>query len=377
MIVPKKPASSEEPELEDELASYMQDETYHTPNTQQASSVYATPATRRKNDGSPTPKARATAEETPAPGKQSAKRNKRLKKANVTPKDESIAESRFPDEIPSSTWESNQAPVTSQDALEEPASSLAPNSKKIMFGSEEPVEATAPIALGEPQPSNTTAIEEDSGSDSDEAPEVVTTASAASKAKAVQEEATRAYQAQQEKEKQKRQERAERIAEEQAEKRKREEKKAKKIAKRLKMEEDAQPSLSKASLGVDIHNLPALLPDSLLEAAGDRRPATLPPIRRGKTAEELRKEKLNRHTKFLERSEKPVKDVKKGSVNVSVLAKQNVLLAPKANKGTKNIREHWLKGRQAERKRKNGKPVMQFKRMERRATGGGFLKGDD
>jgi U3 small nucleolar RNA-associated protein 16 len=70
--------------------------------------------------------------------------------------------------------------------------------------------------------------------------------------------------------------------------------------------------------------------------------------------------------------------VKKGSLNVHVLAPQNMLLAPKVNRDTKNIRERWLKGRQVDKisaKGKKGK--MQFRRVERKSVGGGFLRNED
>ena len=86
---------------------------------------------------------------------------------------------------------------------------------------------------------------------------------------------------------------------------------------------------------------------------------------------------MNRHIKFLERGEKPIKDVKKGKVNVSVLSQRNMLLAPKVNRDTKNIREHWLKGREADRKGRGGRKAMNFKKMERRTAPKGFLRGGD
>ena len=344
---------------------------FHTP-AQIASSVYATPATRIKDQGSPTPRAsRAPVEDpTPVPVKTAAKRGRKGKKSV----DESPAPaSSFPDEILSSTWETENAVSPAQEDESEPT----PKPKKMRFGSEEPAEPSAIL----PEPSATAPeveAEDDDGSDSDEAPEVVTAATAVSKAKAAEEDASRAHKAQQEKARRKRQERQDRIAEEQAEKRKREEKKAKKLAR----QEEKQAAAFKfepvrTALDVDMDNLPALLPESILEAAGDQRPPTPPRVRAGKSTEELKKEKLNRHIKFLEHGEKPIKDVKKGNLNVSVLAKQSMLLAPKVNRNTKNVREHWLKGRQVEKRTKSGKRRMELKKVERRAGGGGFLRGGD
>ncbi len=242
-------------------------------------------------------------------------------------------------------------------------------------------------------------VNDDNGSDSDEAPETVTTAKAISKANVASEQAARALKAQQEKQRKKNQQRADRIAEQQAEKRKRYELQAQKLARRqdrkirLRQPEYDSPPLvpldirlrqpecsspPRALLDIDVHNLPALLPTSLLETVDDRRPLTPPPSRAGKTAKELRKEKLRRHIKFLEHGEKPVKDVKKGLVNVSVLSQQNMLLAPKVNRNTKGIREHWLKGRQLNKAGKKGRDQWMKSKMERRPAGCGFLRdGDD
>ncbi|KAF1962038.1 hypothetical protein CC80DRAFT_488407 [Byssothecium circinans] len=350
-----------------------QETEFYTPGTHIASSVYATPADTLDGAASPTPKPTKMAAPKSAQSSQRRKSGKRSQGSNdVTVK------SKFPDEIPSSTWESEQAPVDTQDSV--PTPTPATKNTQIRFDSEDPIPAPEPVAPEaiDSEPAQDHA--EDDASDSDEAPEMVTTATAASKVKATEEDAARAHKAQQEKEELKKQQRAARIAEEQAAKRKREETKAKKLAKRQAREQKHQQrddSATRERLDVDMHKLPALLPDSILEAAGDRRPPTPPPTRPGKSAEEMHKEKLNRHIKFLEQSEKPVKDVKKGSVNVSVLSKQNALLAPKVNKSTKNIREHWLKGRQQDKKAKKGSGKVPFKKMERRPVGGGFLRGGD
>ncbi|KAF2791898.1 hypothetical protein K505DRAFT_279804 [Melanomma pulvis-pyrius CBS 109.77] len=280
--------------------------------------------------------------------------------------------SRFPEEIPSSTYESEQAVISSQEPA--PVSSSKAKKAHIRFGSEEPAEAPIPIVIDNQEAPSMDDADDDS--DSDEAPEEVTTASALRQAKAADEEALRAQKALQEKEKLKRRERADRIKQEQGIKQKKAEKKAAKLAKQRAREELMDPAHEE--LNVDIHNLPALLPESILEAAGDTRPPTPPARLQGRSVEEARQEKLNRHIKFLERGEKPVKDVKKGSLNVHVLGQQNMLLAPKVNRDTKNIREKWLKGRQAEKQLKGGRrQKMQFRKVERRAVGGGFLRGDD
>ncbi|KAL1606548.1 hypothetical protein SLS60_003953 [Paraconiothyrium brasiliense] len=396
---------------------------FYTP----AQHSFATTADDEDREGSITPKPTTKATKaTPVSGKGSGKRGRPRKYPKALSPEKSPVASKLAEEIPSSTWESEQAPLSpvkqivdpglseestleskepgtsatqgasaedkpSMDQVQDlaslgiafedvaPDTAIVPPRKHRRFGSEEPVETTVQIeskeapAAGKP---------EDDGSDSDEAPEMVTTSVAASKAKATAEETSRARQAQQAKEENRRQERADRKAQEQAEKREREEKKARKLAKhqaklaRRQQREDSSPG--RVSMEVDMHNLPDLLPDSILEAAGDHRPPTPPPVRGGKTEEEVRKEKMNRHIKFLERGEKPVKDVKKGKVNVSVLAQRNALLAPKVNHDTKNIREHWLKGREADRKGRGGRKGFTFKKMERRAVGGGgFLRGGD
>jgi U3 small nucleolar RNA-associated protein 16 len=372
VVIPKRSsatsttAPSSTKHADEEVPSTSQELEFHTPGTNMPGSVYATPAEFINEQASPTPKP--------------------SKKGTPTP-----AASKLPDEIPSSTWESEGAPIATQDSVLTPTPAI--KNKQIRFDSEEPADAPAPVKTSVPAQTEPPRIvevqpEEDDASDSDEAPEMLTTATAVSKAKATAAETSRAHHAQEEKEAERKKQRALRITQEQAEKRQRSEAKAKKLAKRQAREERTrQTSTSppaQAPLAVDMHNLPALLPDSILEAAGDQRPPTPPPMRSGKTVEEARKEKLNRQIKFLDQSEKGVRDVKRGSINVSVLGKQNPLLAPKFNKATKNIREHWLKGRQQVKHNqakggkagKKGKPES-LRKVERRTVGGGFLRGGD
>jgi hypothetical protein len=271
-----------------------------------------------------------------------------------------------------------QVSEDTSDTLEgqETATPAEPKPTRIRFGSEEPAKTDAPTETAVPAPAPTPAAEEeDYESDSDEAPEEVTAASALTTAKAAEAEATRAFEAQQKKLELKRKERQDRIAEEQRQKRKREEKKAQKQAKLEARQQAKEPV--KAPFKFDMNNLPSLLPSSILEAAGDKRPPTPPLIVSGPSAAELQKEKLARHIKFLERGEKPIKDVKKGKLNVHVLERQNKFIAPKVNSDSKNVREKWLKGRQNDRAFKKGKMVMGRTKVERRAVGGGFLRGDD
>ncbi|KAH7408580.1 U3 snoRNA associated-domain-containing protein [Phaeosphaeria sp. MPI-PUGE-AT-0046c] len=334
---------------------------------QKTASVITTPTTKSKTRDSPTPR---------------AKRASGRKKQSHSEVKEAAAE------IPSSSYESEQV-VPEEDV------SAQPKKAHVRFGSEEPEETLENTnstlqdhkTYGAHTISQTTQPEiadsDDDASDSDEAPEVVTTSAAASKAAATQKDAARAQLAQQEKERQKREAREQRIATEQAEKRKREEKKAKKLAKQLAKQHEAdddddgavEPSIEPATSLSKSISLSGLLPTSLLSAIPDQRAPTPPQARLGKSDEELRREKLNRHIKFLERSEKGVKDLKKGKVSVAVLGKQNKVLPPKANRTTRDVRETWLKGRQGDkRKGKNGIGG----KMERRGFGQrGFLRGDD
>ena len=348
---------------------------FFTPGTQIASSVYATPADAFENAGSPTPK--AGQQGTPMSAQSSQKKKGGGKKAHSA--NEAADGSKFPDEIPSSTWGSEAAPINTQTSVATPTP--ANKNTQIRFDSEGPVPAakppTANVENQEPPHLQESPGDDDDASDSDEEPEMVTAVTAASKAKTTAEETARAHKAQQEKEELRKQQRTARIAEEQAAKRKREVAKAQKLAKQQAREEKDRRKERSSARDVDLPSLPALLPDSVLEAAGERRPPTPPPVRPGKTSEEKHREKLNRQIKFLEQSEKPVKDVKRGNINVSVLSKQNALLVPKANRNTKNIREQWLKGRQQDKKAKKGAGKVSFGKMERRPVGGGFLRGGD
>lgn len=287
--------------------------------------------------------------------------------------------------------EEKKVAAASEQAVEAPApiSETKPQNTRIRFGSEEPAETKTSTAVQveksvvpEPAPAAT----DDYESDSDEAPEEVTVASAMNKVKAAETEAARAIKAQEDKQELKRKERAERIAEEQRvkrerlaeEERKKKNKEVRKAKKLAKMEAQAQEA-PQSFVPNYIGEIPALLPESLLEAVGDRRPPTPPSLLPVLSAAEMQKEKLKRHIRFLERGEKPIKDVKKGSLSLRVLGEHDAVRAPKANKETKDIREQWLKGRQRETNKAHKKACrkMEFKKVERRATGGGFLRGED
>jgi U3 small nucleolar RNA-associated protein 16 len=366
VVAKPSPPATEADGAEEAIASTQEDE-FHTPEPQ-SDAVYATPATSKKRLSSPTPRAKRASERT-----TSAKKSSARKKAAPVETEESADEatptaSSFPDEIASSTQESDQAPTPTQDA--------PPKKAHLRFGSEDPEEAKPKVNMNiqghkRYEAPHEVADSDDDASDSDEAPEVITTSAAASKAKSSQADAARALLAQQEKERTKREAREQRIAEEQAEKRKRNEKKAKKLAKHLAKQQPKDTVEPSTTSNID---LSGLLPTSLLSNLPDQRAPTPPPVRGGKTEEELRNEKLRHHIKFLERTDKGPKDVKKGKLSVAVLGQQNRVLPPKANRATRNVREKWLKGRQVEVKK--GKGI--GGKMERKAFGNrGFLKGDD
>jgi U3 small nucleolar RNA-associated protein 16 len=357
-LSPKETEDTEEAIAEDALTP-TQETVYQTPD-QKSDSVYATPATQKKGEASPTPRARRASERTSSAKKSSGRKKK--------------AEEATP------TASSEQTPIPSQDAQGTPSQ---PAKAHLRFGSEEPSDAQEKVTINlqghkrysAPITTEVADSDDDDASDSDEAPEVVTTTAAASRAAASQQDAARAQLAQQEKERAKREAREKRIAEEQAEKRKREEKKAKKLVKQLAQQQESttQPTIEdSAKPSID---LAGLLPTSLLSNIPDQRAPTPPPTRYGKTEEQLRKEKLNHYIKFLERTDKGIKEVKKGKLSVAVLAQQNKVLPPKVNRDTRNVREKWLKGRQVEGK-KGGKGI--GGKMERRGFGNrGFLRGDD
>ncbi|KAF2180804.1 hypothetical protein K469DRAFT_741017 [Zopfia rhizophila CBS 207.26] len=417
---PTEPVSADlDAPSENEVPSSTQEAEYYTPKTQIPSSVYATPATTLKAaPGSPTSepeiydvdqrtesstkktkKGKISApvmelpDETPSSMWESDQASTSAQESDEEPtpipaskqEGKKSTTSKFPDEIPSSTFDSEDAILSTQESDKEPTPASESKKGHVRFGSGEPSEhesaqEPAPASVSKQSRSRFVPIQkitDDEESDSDEAPEMVTAATALSKTKAAETAASQAYKALQEKQRLKKKVQAERMAEEQERKRKKEEKKAKKIAKAELREAQYDKGQGKGPK-LDIHNLPALLPDSLLEAAGERRPPTPPPATLpGQDAAAKWKEKLNRHIKFLERGEKPIKDVRKGPVNVHVLAKQNSLLPPKANRDTKHVREKWLKGKQAEKRGKNGRKDLEFRKIERRSTGGGFLRGED
>lgn len=347
------------PKVVVEPSSPAKEDGFHTPEPASSEAAFVTPFTSKKAlEGSSAPSAAKSA--TPAAAKKARGRPKKTQTDSV------------PAEIPSPTQDGSAALPTA----------AAPK-VHVRFGSEEPtVNAKGHTRYEAPVPAPTPALDADddadSGSDSDEAPEMVTTSAAASKAAAARADTSRALAAQSEKELKKRLAREQRIAAEQAAKRERDALKAQKAAARAKkaarlssvaeLDEDPTPT------AIDRTSLPSLLPDSLLASLGDERPPTPPPEARGRTEEELRREKLNRHIKFLEQSSKAPKDKRVGKHHVAVLAQQNRVLPPKVSKNTKGVREAWLKGRQGQKTK--GKPRI-GKTHRAKFGGGGFLRGDD
>lgn len=361
---PKVLVEPSSPVKEDALA----EDGFHTPEPASSEAAFVTPFTSKKAlAGSPTPKT-AQKDDTPAAAKKARGRPRKTQKEDAN----------MPEEIPSSTQESSIA----SPAADAPAQPKA----HVRFGSEEPTanlkghtryEAPAPA----PTPAAAEQDDADSGSDSDEAPEMVSTSAAASKAATLAADASRAQAAQSEKERKKREAREQRVAAEQAAKRERDALKAKKAAARAAKaarlssvaeeaqsdEEDSTPAITRAAL-------PSLLPDSLLADLDDVRPPTPPPEARGRTEEELRREKLNHHIKFLEQSSKAPKDRRVGKHHVAVLGQQSKKMAAKVSRNTKGVRESWLKGRQGQVAK--GKPRI-GKTHRAKFGGGGFLRGED
>ena len=341
------------------------------------------------------------------PVKKSSQRKKKAQDQG-TPEQQALQRASTPlKEVPSSSFESDQAAVTSQN---DNTISLAAKKAHMRFDSEEPAEPGGTSTINAqshrryeiPETQQSESLEaregnddDESASDSDAEPETITTATAASKAQLAQQEAERAQRAQAAKEVARRQKREQRIAEEQAQKREREALKAKKLARKLakqqkhdavhgsrnddKDEEGQAEDEEREEIGRrDAASLPALLPASLLDTIAPHRPPTPPLLQqRGQTAEARRKEKLNHHIKFLERSEKAPKDVKKGRLSVAVLGQHNPAMPPRANRDTRNVREHWLKGREVQ-KRKGAKARFRPVKVERRESGvRGFLRGEE
>ncbi|KAF2730661.1 hypothetical protein EJ04DRAFT_500054 [Polyplosphaeria fusca] len=344
---------------ENEDSGSSQDHTFRTPAGHRQSSVYETPATSKHA-------IQEMDETTPRPtsSRHKGQRGKSGKGQGTL--------EHLQDKASASAILSTQESATN-DAQ---GVSSPPKKTHIRFESEESLNSV-PITQNKQGrtrfrdllPVSSEAKEDMESEDSDDdAPEAITTTSAISKRREAEANAARAYEAQEQKQKLKRKVMETRMQEEREQKRKRNEDKAKK------RERNDAPH---APLETDLHSLPDLLPESLLEAAGDKRPPTPPRELVGKSGADRKRDKMNRHIRFLEHGEKSVKDVKKGRLNVHVLQQQNKFLAPKVNKDTKNIREQWMKGRQHGKRGSKGRTNRQFSKMERRPVGRGFIRGED
>ncbi|KAF4543144.1 U3 snoRNA associated [Lasiodiplodia theobromae] len=346
---PKSADSSQESGLETPTDTPKDDESvYGTPAGEDTPSVYATPATNLR------PGLRGAACPCPPP--------------SVTPKPRTVE-----DESEEATPKANAPDLAAMENDESKPS--ASTSTHIRFGSEDPPAIPEPVAEpAEEEVPSSTAEQEEEDSD-DEAPEALTASSARDQARAAEEEAAKAVERQEAETKRKRQEREARLREQAiAAKKRKQEQVPKEIPADVASSATIQASDPSAILKpskptYDLHNLPALLPDDLLAAAPEVRPAT--PESGDESAEAnstARKEKVNNHLKFLD--EKPAKDVKKGPVKVRVLEKGNKFLPPKVStSGSRSVRDTWLQGR----KMKEGKKGS-FGGLERKKIGGGFLR---
>ncbi|KAJ5907728.1 hypothetical protein N7495_000410 [Penicillium taxi] len=225
--------------------------------------------------------------------------------------------------------------IEAADDEDKPAS----NSKLIRFGSEEPAVPTT-------QPEVTPAVivdSDDSEDDSDDdAPEMINNASELLKMK----------------EQAKKQENIKKLEEQlMKEKRRKLDERRKLQAKSTKKDvpviSDDLLSVSTATLqGSSTQEtrrraLPALLPDDILNAEPAARPLT-PPV-----DDPFATSKKSTKLLFLEKSDKAPKDVQVGDVTIRVLdassKKQNSkpVLAPKASKSGKNVKDTWLKGQRS------------------------------
>ncbi|KAL1649922.1 hypothetical protein SLS58_001298 [Diplodia intermedia] len=286
----------------------------------------------------------------------------------VTPQDgESVyVEDEAEEATPKAAMEDNESKAESASI---------PLRTHIRFGSEDPPVVREPASepANEQVPSSTDEQEEEDSDD--EAPEAVTASSARTQARAAEEETAKVVERQEAEAKRKRQDREARLREQAAAAKKRKQEQEPKeipadVASSATIQASDPSALLKPSKpAYDLHNLPALLPDDLLASAPKVRPATPEsedgPAQADATA---RKEKVNKHLKFLD--EKPAKDVKKGPVKVRVLEKGNKFLPPKTStSGSRTVRDTWLQGRKMTEGRKG-----LFGGLERRKLGGGFLR---
>jgi hypothetical protein len=269
----------------------------------------------------------------------------------------------------------NSSPAKTNGTAPSPLKHEAPaesaSRTHIRFGSADPEEPTLVSAL-EPTPS---APEDEVSSDDDEAPETITQASAVQQTKIAEAEATKAIKEAAAASERKQEERAARRAEERKQKQRRQEQAEKKALRKARKEASKLAQIE--------GDLPDMLPESILAAAPEKRPATPPLDFIDTSVEDRELDQRNRHTRFLEQGEKRVKDIKRGPLHMRVLAKQNEFLAPKVDRRARNIREHWLGHRATEKKaagrsqtKSKGKPKgrLDSLKLERKKIGGSFLR---
>ncbi|KAI9701391.1 MAG: hypothetical protein M1820_006482 [Bogoriella megaspora] len=233
----------------------------------------------------------------------------------------------------------------------------------IRFGDDELPAVDLPESPEAPSPSQ---IREDpsDNSDSDDAPEAVTQSSARNRVKAAQQGASKAVESRKAADKEKRKTQAERL-QEQAKSSQRGLKRKRALAEaQSKENERSDESLDTTSTETKHRTskkieIPDLLPDEILAAerpslsptpdVDDKRGASHQPPQR--TSGYLEKS--------LAKKAKPLKDLKRGSLNVRVLDEKNKLLAPRVNVHSRNLLEGMRNG--------NGR-----KDLEKRAVKRGF-----
>ncbi|KAL8691358.1 MAG: hypothetical protein Q9218_003402 [Villophora microphyllina] len=246
-----------------------------------------------------------------------------------------------------------------------------PSSRHKRFGSEDPqyIPLVPYPKSSVSQISDPSKIDEEvqEASSEDEAPEVVTQATGLEKARFTAAEAAKAVEAQRAVEKQKRKER-DRLLKTQSKAPKKQPKEADPLDKQHRTSSDDDtpdqipPSPLASSDQVDWTNkrpLPDLLPEEILAAEPPTRLPTPPP------RDNLVKVPTNKKRRFLEESNKPPKDIKKGNVRIRVLDDRKSILPPKVSKASQMIRETWLAGRKGPR----GRGL-----IERRKVGAGFIR---
>ncbi|KAL8676860.1 MAG: hypothetical protein Q9186_006667 [Xanthomendoza sp. 1 TL-2023] len=238
------------------------------------------------------------------------------------------------------------------------------NSRHKRFGSEET--DSTPLML-QPNPLRTRELhtqravkDTESDSSEDEAPEILTQASAQQKAHLTSAEAIKAADSQRAIEKQKRRNR-DRLLKSQA--------KPTKQAERVDfgdkdleafMDDDnttrqSPPSVTRGQpKRPSKDTLPVLLPDEILAAEPMVRLPTPPPSQR-----EVARATVNTKRRFLDQTSKPPKDIQKGNLRIRVLEDRRKVLPPKVSKSSQLIRESWLAGRLGH----TGRVVMERRKM--------------